>query len=63
MKSDLMKVYRFLCLAALSFAVIPAMGQETAKSSVSAEVDYDHPKTYYVVESPLRETTSSQTSR
>ena len=43
-----MKVYRLLCLLALSAAVVPAFGQEAAKSSGAVEVDYDHPATYYV---------------
>ena len=48
MKSDSMKVYRLLCLLALSVAAVPAFGQDSVKSSAPVEVDYDHPKTYYV---------------
>ena len=43
-----MKVYRLLCLLALSVAAVPAFGQDSVKSSAPVEVDYDHPKTYYV---------------
>ena len=43
-----MKVYRLLCLLAMSAAAFQAFGQESAKSSEPVEVDYDHPKTYYV---------------
>lgn len=48
MKSDSMKVYRFFCLLALSVAAVPVFGQEAGKSVESVEVDFDHPKTYYV---------------
>lgn len=43
-----MKVYRFFCLLALSVAAVPVFGQEAGKSVESVEVDFDHPKTYYV---------------
>ncbi len=43
-----MKAYRLACLIALSLAGAAAYGQEVAESAKSVEIDYDHPRQFYV---------------
>lgn len=48
MKLFLMKIYRLLCLIALSLVCFTAFGQEVETASEPVEVNYDQPQTYYV---------------
>ncbi len=48
MKFFLMKIYRLLCVAALSLACLTAFGQEVETVSEPVEIDYDQPQTYIV---------------
>ena len=48
MKLVLMKIYRLLCVIALSLACYTAFGQEVETVSEPVEVDYDHPETYFI---------------
>jgi outer membrane protein insertion porin family len=48
MKFFLMKIYRLLCVAALSLACFTAFGQEVETVSEPVEIDYDQPQTYIV---------------
>ncbi|MBR7005136.1 MAG: outer membrane protein assembly factor BamA [Bacteroidales bacterium] len=43
-----MKIYRLLCVAALSLACLTAFGQEVETVSEPVEIDYDQPQTYIV---------------
>ncbi|MBQ8061736.1 MAG: outer membrane protein assembly factor BamA [Bacteroidales bacterium] len=43
-----MKIYRLLCLLALSLACFTAFGQEVETASEPVEVDYDQPQTYII---------------
>ncbi len=43
-----MKIYRLLCVAALSLACFTAFGQEVETVSEPVEIDYDQPQTYIV---------------
>ncbi|MBQ5980509.1 MAG: outer membrane protein assembly factor BamA [Bacteroidales bacterium] len=43
-----MKIYRLLCLIALSLVCFTAFGQEVETASEPVEVNYDQPQTYYV---------------